>query len=87
MVRDAGDECGVGAKLVVLFVIVPSSAVLVVPICRHLFVLFPCGVALGTVGGSEGSEAVVVVWLVPWVAEVVAGMVGWARRWFHLWWP
>ncbi len=27
----------------------------------------PCGEALGTVGGSEGSENVGVVWLVLWL--------------------
>ena len=68
--RDAGDECGVGAELVVLSVIVPCSAVLVVPICRRLCALFPCDEALGTVGGPEGSDTAVVV--------VVAGMVVWA---------
>ncbi len=31
--RDAGDECGVGAELAVLSVIVPCSAVVVVPVC------------------------------------------------------
>ncbi len=77
--RDAGDECGVGAKLVVLSVIVPCSAVFVVPICQPLCALFPCGEAMGTVGGPEGSDTAVVV--------IVAGMVVWARRWFHLWWP
>ncbi len=79
LVRDAGDECGVGAKLVTLFVIapcsvimecgavmvalvviVPCSTVLVAPICRRLCVQFPCGEALGTVGGFEGSDTGVV---------------------------
>ncbi len=86
LVLDAWDEYVVGAGLVVLFVIVPCSAVLVVPICWHLCILFLCGEALGTVGGPEGADAMVVEWLVPWVAKVVAGMAGWDQRWFHLWW-
>ncbi len=68
--RDAGDECGGGAELVALSVIVPCSAVFVVPICRCLCALLPCGEALGTVGGPEGLDTAVVV--------VVAGMVVWA---------
>ncbi len=77
--RDAGDECGVGAELVVVSIIVPCSTVFVVPICRPLFALFPCDEALGTVGGPAGTDSAVVV--------VVAGMVVWAWRWFRLWWP
>ncbi len=68
--RDAGDECGVGAELVVLSLIVTCSAVFVVPICRLFCARFPCGEALGTVGGPEGSDTAVVVG--------VAGMVVWA---------
>ncbi len=42
---------------------------------------------MGTVGGSEGSENVVVVWLVPWVAGVVVEMVGWLEGGFTCEWP
>ncbi len=74
-----------GAEMVAVFIIVPCSAVLVVPICRHRCFRGSCGEALGTDGGLEGSDTVVVVWLVPEAAEVVAGMVGWAQRCLHLW--
>ncbi len=67
-----------GPLMIALFVIVPCSVVLVGPICLHRCGQIPCGEALGTVGGSEGLDTVVVVWLVPLVAEVVAGMVSWA---------
>ncbi len=77
--RDAGDEGGVGAELVVLFLIVTCSAAFVVPICRPFFARFPCGEALGVVVGPEGSDIMAMVG--------VAGIVVWARRWFHLWWP
>ncbi len=63
--RDAEDECGVGAKLVALVVNVPCSAVLVVPICVPLCDKVPCGEAQGDGDGSEGSETVVAVRLVP----------------------
>ncbi len=63
--RDAGDKCGVGAKLVALVVNVPCSAVLVVPICIPLCNKVPCGETLGDGDGTEGSETVVAVRLVP----------------------
>ncbi len=47
--RDAGDECGVGAELVVQAGIVPCAAVFFVPICLPLCTRFPCGEALGAV--------------------------------------
>ncbi len=97
LIRDAGEECGAGAKqvalfvivlcsvildfgaeMVAVFVIVPCAAVIVVPVYRHRCVQIPCGEALGTVGGTEGLDTLVMVWLVLLVAEVVAGMVGWA---------